>query len=368
MSMKTFNLPDLGEGLQEAEIVSWHVAVGDRVVTDQPLVSVETDKAVVEVPAPRSGRIARLAGEPGDRIQVGEPLVEFDDGDRDDAGTVVGKIDADAAPAPAEAATVSAGKVKIRATPAVRAKARKLGVDLSMVQPTGPDGAVMAKDVERGAKALAEAGPATPLRGVRRAMAEKMTLAHSQVVPASVSDEADVDAWGPDTNVMLRLIRAVAAGCKAAPIANAWFDDTSMALRIRDKIDLGIAVNTDDGLFVPVLRDIAGRGDDDLLAGLERLKADVKARHVPLEELRGQTITLSNFGTLVGRYSAMVVMPPQVIILGAGRIAPRVVAVDGAPAVRRMMPLSVTFDHRALTGGEAGAFLAAVMTDLATAT
>lgn len=137
-----------------------------------------------------------------------------------------------------------------------------------------------------------------------------------------------------------------------------------MALRVHQKIDLGIAVNTEDGLFVPVLRDVASRRDDDLLAGLERLKADVRARTVPPEELRGQTITLSNFGTLVGRYSEMVVVPPQVAILGTGRVIPRAVAVEGVPAVRRMMPLSLTFDHRALTGGEADAFLGAVMADL----
>lgn len=219
--MKTFNLPDLGEGLQDAEIVSWHVAVGDRVVTDQPLVSVETDKAVVEVPAPRSGRIARLAGEAGDRIEVGDVLVEFDDGEATDSGTVVGEIDAEGAPAPAEADTVSAGRAKIKATPAVRARARKLGVDITKVQPTGPDGAVTRQDVERGAKVLAEAGPAEPLRGVRRVMAERMTQAHSQVVPATVTEDVDVDAWSADANVMLRLIRAMVAGCAAAPIANA---------------------------------------------------------------------------------------------------------------------------------------------------
>ncbi len=362
--MRTFNLPDLGEGLQEAEIVSWHVSVGDHVVTDQPLVSVETDKAVVEVPAPQSGRIARLAGEPGDRVKVGEPLVEFEAGAHADPGAVVGEIEAVRAPPAAEAQTVTTGRARIKATPAVRAKARTLGVDLSLVQATGPGGAVTTEDVERAAKTLAEAGPSEPLRGVRRTMAEKMTLAHAQVVPATVSDEADVDAWGQDTSVMLRLIHAVAAGCAASPVVNAWYDGEEISLRLHQKIDLGIAVNTDDGLFVPVLRDIAGRNDDNLLEGLERLKADVRARTVPPEELRGQTITLSNFGTIVGRYSEMVVVPPQVAILGAGRIVPRVVAVKGRPAVRRMLPLSVTFDHRAVTGGEAGAFLAAAIADL----
>ncbi len=363
MTMNTFNLPDLGEGLQDAEIVSWHVTAGDRVVADQPLVSVETDKAVVEVPSPQSGRISRLFGGPGDRVAVGQPLVEFDAAGKADAGTVVGKIQSpQAAPPTPKAAPAAAGKVK--AAPAVRALAKKLNVDLSLVQATGTKGTVSREDVKRVAKTLAETGAAEPLRGVRRAMAEKMARAHSEVVPTTVVDEADIGGWAEDASVMARLIRAVAAGCGAAPALNAWYDGKEMSRRMNEKIDLGVAVNTREGLFVPVLHDIANREAQDLLAGLERMKEDVEARTVPPEELRGQTITLSNYGTIAGRYSAMVVIPPQVAILGAGRISERVVAIDGKPAVRRTLPLSLTFDHRAATGGEAAQFLAAAIDDL----
>jgi len=364
--MTTFNLPDLGEGLQEAEIVAWHVGAGDHVVADQPLVSVETDKAVVEIPAPRSGTVARLLGEPGDIVKIGAPLVEFGTAGETDTGTVVGVIPREQEPGTPAAATppATAGKTSpggVKATPAVRALARRLGVELSLVAASGPDGTVSAADVERAAAAIAAAGPLEPLRGVRRAMAINMERAHAEVTPATVTEEADIDAWPARADVTLRLIRATIAGCRAEPALNAWYLGRDKGRRLHRTIDLGIAMDTPDGLFVPVLRKVDERDEDDLRRGLERMKADVRARAVPVEELRGQTITLSNFGMFGGRHAALVVLPPQVAILGAGRIADRVVAHRGRPAVRRTLPLSLTFDHRPVTGGEASRFLAAVV-------
>jgi 2-oxoisovalerate dehydrogenase E2 component (dihydrolipoyl transacylase) len=363
--MKTFNLPDLGEGLQEAEIVGWHVSPGDHVVTDQPLVSVETDKAVVEVPCPFGGRIARLFGEEGEVVRVGAPLVAFEVGPEVDPGAVVGAIQASDQRAEEATAAEHAGRASgLKATPAVRALARRKGVDLALITPSGPGGVITAADVERVAEELMEAGPLEPLRGVRRAMAVRMTHAHAEVVPATVIDEADVDPWVEHGDATIRIVRAIAVGCAAEPALNAWYDSQAQGRRLHRRIDLGIAVNTEDGLFVPVLRDVAGRAADDLRRGLERMKADIRARKIPPDELRGATITLSNFGTLAGRFAAPVVVPPQVAILSTGRARPRVVAVEGAPAVRRMMPLSLTFDHRVVTGGEAAGFLAAVIADL----
>ena len=363
-------LPDLGEGLHEAEIVSWHVSEGDHVVTDQPLVSVETDKAVVEIPSPHAGHIRKLCGAAGARVAVGEVLVEFEaSGAHADRGAVVGDL-AEAPPtAPGKASGGgSAAPVpgaSVRAVPAVRALARRQGVDVAQVQGTGPGGAVTRADVERAARALADAGPAEALRGVRRAMAERMARAHAEVVPASVTDEADVDAWPDGTTVLLRLIRAVVAGCRAAPALNAWFDGEQLTRRVLARIDLGVAVDiAESGLFVPVMRDVGGRSQDDLAAGIARLKDAVRARSIPPEALRGQTITLSNFGSVGGRHAALVVVPPQVAILGAGRVAPRVVAVGAEPRVHRVLPLSLTFDHRAVTGAEAARFLRAVLADL----
>ncbi|MGH6901017.1 MAG: dihydrolipoamide acetyltransferase family protein, partial [Geminicoccaceae bacterium] len=237
------------------------------------------------------------------------------------------------------------------------------GVDLALISPSGPDGVITAADVERAAADLDEAGPLEPLRGVRRAMATRMAHAHAEVVPATVSDDADVEAWR-DGDVTIRIVRAIVVGRAAEPALNAWFDSQNQGRRLHDRIDLGIAVDTEGGLFVPVLRDVANRAPDDLRRGLERMKADILARTIPPEELRGATITLSNFGSLAGRYAAPVVVPPQVAILSTGRIAPRVVAEGGRPAVHKIMPLSLTFDHRVVTGGEAARFLAAVIADL----
>ena len=361
--MAVFELPDLGEGLQEAEIVSWHVTEGDHVVTDQPLVAVETDKAVVEIPAPRSARVTRLYGATGDRIAVGDPLVAFESADAAaDTGTVVGTIEEAAAATSRPAGSGTGGG---RMTPAVRALARKLGVDTAMVQGTGPGGVITTADVERASRVLADAAPAEPLRGARRAMAERMAKAHAEVVPATVTDQADVDAWPPGADVTLRLIRAVAAGCSASPALNAWFEPETMSRRVHERIDLGIAVDLDDdGLFVPVLRDVGRRDPADLKRGLERLKADVRQRTIPLGELRGQTITLSNFGTVGGQHAELVVVPPQVGILGVGRMTRQVVAAGGEPAVHGVLPLSLTFDHRAVTGAEAARFLRAVVEEL----
>ncbi len=362
--MSTFVLPDLGEGLQEAELVAWHVAEGDHVVADQPLVSVETEKAVVEVPSPQSGRIARLCAQPGERVKVGEALVEFDEGPRTDTGTVVGELAAAAAaPArPAEAAP--AGAAAVRATPAVRALAQRLGVDLNIVAASGPGGAVTSADVERAARALTDAGPPEPLSGVRRAMAVNMSRSHAEIVPATVSDEADIEAWPAGSDTTIRLVRAVVAGCAAVPALNAWYDGRNMERRLIKQIDLGLAVDTGDGLFVPVLRNVGGRDAADLRRGIEAMKRDVRARSVPLAELRGQTITLSNFGMFGGRFAELVIVPPQVAILGAGRITPRAVVADGKLVAHRLLPLSLTFDHRAVTGGEAARFLKAAIEEL----
>jgi pyruvate dehydrogenase E2 component (dihydrolipoamide acetyltransferase) len=355
--MSVFVLPDLGEGLQEAELVAWHVGEGDHVVADQPLVSVETEKAVVEVPSPQDGKIARLCVQPGERVKVGGSLVEFEEGPRTDSGTIVGELSAAAPPPVPQAPTV-------RAAPAVRALAQRLGVGLAEVTASGPGGAVTSADVERAARAQTEAGPVEPLAGVRRAMAVNMARSHAEIVPATVSDEADIAAWVPQSDVTIRLIRAIAAGCAASPGLNAWYDGRTMERRLLRQIDLGLAVDSEDGLFVPVLRNIAERDVADLRRGIEAMKKDVRARTVPVAELRGQTITLSNFGMFAGHFAALVIVPPQVAILGAGRITERPVVADGKLAAHRILPLSLTFDHRAVTGGEAARFLKAAIEDL----
>ena len=317
--MQQFMLPDLGEGLEEAEIVTWHVNEGDHVVTDQPLVSVETDKAVVEVPSPWSGRIARVFGTKGDLVKVGAPLVEFAEGAEQDTGTVVGQLDTgEKQAAVAERTAEPAPGRMLQVLPAVRALARKLDVDLNAVQATGPGGTITRADVERAAKSLAEAGPAEVLRGMRRAMAQRMAAAHAEVVPATVTDDADIDEWRTGEDPSVRLMRAIAAACRAEPALNAWYNSGAGARRLVKRIDIGIAIDTEGGLIVPVVRNVAERDVRDLRAGLDRLRADAIARSIPPEELRGATITLSNFGMIGGRFASLVVVPPQVAIVRAG--------------------------------------------------
>lgn len=365
--MNVFKLPDLGEGLTEAEIVSWRVRLGDTIEAGQDLMAVETAKAIVDIPSPVSGVVRHLFAQPGDVVHIGDPLVEFDTGGEPvrDAGTVVGQVAVKQTTiresGTAQRASPAGG---YRATPAVRAMAHRLNVDLASVTPTGPDNTITASDIQRVAKVLVEAGPLEPLRGTRRAMAQTLALAHAQVVPVTICEDADIGAWATGADLTVRLIRAIVAGCAAEPSLNAWYDAHALGRRVLRKIDLGMAVDTDDGLFVPVLRDVGNRNAASLRDGLNTLKRAVKARTIPPDELRGYTITLSNFGTVAGRYANPVVVPPTVAILGAGAKRSAGVAVDDKVVVRPILPLSLTFDHRAVTGGEAARFLAAVIQDL----
>jgi len=362
--MDKFLLPDLGEGLEDAEIVAWHVNVGDHIVADQPLVSVETDKAVVEVPSPRSGRILALHASKGDVVKVGAPLVEFATDEGEDTGTVVGALERHDDARKTKPPVTHEGPPTPRASPAVKALAKKLNVDLDLLTPTGPEGTLTRADVERAAHSMTELGAGEPLRGMRRAMAQRMAHAHREVVPAGAVDEADIGDWGPGEDISVRLIRAIGAACKAEQSLNAHYLSETGVRHVIERIDVGIAVDTEDGLIVPVLRNVGKRDARDLRAGLDRLRADAAARVVPPEELRGATITLSNFGMFGGRFAHLVIVPPQVAIVGAGRAGNRVVAHRGQPAVRRVLPLTVIFDHRVVTGGEGTRFLAVLKADL----
>jgi len=348
--MKVFALPDLGEGLAEAEIVTWHVSPGDHMIADQPLVSVETDKAVVEIPAPISGTVAKLIANEGDIVKIGTPLVEFATGKAEDTGAIVGELDG--LEQPAQPPKPAAGK----AAPAVRRLAAEKGIDLAKLTGSGPGGTILTRDVEAAAAALA----GEDLRGPRRAMAHSMERSRASVVPATVTDRADISGWAEHEGATPRLVRAIARACGEEPALNAWFD--GQRRQLHDRVDLAVAVDTPDGLFTPVLRS-AGAATD-IETRIRDLRHAVETRTIDRGAMKDATITLSNFGTLGGEFAALVVTPPQVAILGAGRISDACLAIDGRPAFRRVLPLSLTFDHRAVTGGEAARFLAAVKTDL----
>ncbi|MFP4335403.1 MAG: dihydrolipoamide acetyltransferase family protein [Wenzhouxiangella sp.] len=486
--MTVFKLPDLGEGLPDAEIVEWLVAEGDQVKLDQPLVSMETAKAVVEVPSPVSGRVVRFHGQAGDVIRTGAPLVEFDvegqaeaqpeaesspapagsdddealagavladlepeapteqphgpddlydefgatgsepaepdtegqaqaDGDgsedataeiaatgtagaepataRDDSGTVVGNVQA--GNEMLEEYTSDLGGVRV--TPAVRALARKLRVDVRQVQPSGAGQVVTAADVRQAAAAgsapldsgptrpriTEPAGPAapspgtpapmatagedegewTPVRGPRRTMARVMSESHRSIVPTTLMDDADIQAWRPGEDITARLIRSLWAGASAEPGLNAWYDGDNGVRMVHKNMHVGMAVDTEDGLFVAALRNVNRLERGQLRSEINRLRDNVAQRAIPPEDLRDYTIILSNFGKFAGRYATPVITPPCVAIVAAGALRHEVVPVLGGMEVHRMIPLSLTFDHRACTGGEAARFLRAMLDDLA---
>ena len=361
--MTEFRLPDLGEGLQDAEIVAWHVSEGDHIVADQPLVSVETDKAVVDVPSPWSGTVTALLAKVGDVVAIGGPIAAIDTAGKPvDKGAVVGELQrteqaSEPKPVPEKA---SSGRVK--ASPAVRKRAAELGIDLAAVAGTGPGGAVTTKDLE-----AATAGSPKgwrPLRGVRRSMARNMAKAHAEVAMTTVTEEADITGWAEGEDITLRLVAAMVEACGEVPALNAWYDKDRDAVLLHERIDLGIAVQTEDGLFTPVLRDAGNRSAQDLRAGLDAMRGDIEARSIAAEDLRGQTITLSNFGMMGGRHATLIIVPPQVAILGAGRIVRQPRVVDGTVVPGRALPLSLTFDHRVVTGTEAARFLMRVVSHL----
>lgn len=352
--MSTFALPDLGEGLQEAEIVSWHVAEGDHVVVDQPLVAVETEKAVVEVPSPTAGHVAKLLVKAGERVKVGAPLLEFEEGRHAESGAIVGDL---------AGSTTVTRPVPIRATPAVRARARELGVDLAHVTPTGPERSILLADVQA-AVARPIAGAQT-LRGARRTMAANMAQAWREVAHATLHDEADIEAWSAAEDLTCRLIRALIAACRSEPALNASFDAVLLSLRENPTIDVGVAIDSPEGLFVPVLHDAAAATSQDWRRQIDAFKHSVRQRSLAPSDLRAPTITLSNFGSIAGSHATLIIMPPQVAILGVGRIAAKPVrTADGSITLHRALPLSLSFDHRAITGGMAARFLRAAITDL----
>ena len=510
--MKEFRLPDLGEGLTEAEIVEWHVSANQDIKLNEPLLSVETDKAVVEVPSPVSARVLSLHGDPGDVIPVGNILVRFDTGKGDGASppppplerglpaldeggdalapsaegedALAPTFEGGAALAPTadgkdqtpgvvgelpasglvlsdttQAGPAAPRRKRVKAAPSVRALARELGVDLTQIEGSGPQGRITAKDVaraaqaasrqsgpppaerappprERGLPALDEgrdalaptsegrdalaptsegrdalaptsegrdalaptsegrdalaptsegrdalapstgqdalgpsaAGPAPgteeKLSGPRRSMFRSMTAAHSEVALCTVMDDADIHDWESPRDFTPRLIRAMVAGCRAKPRLNGTFSAETGVLSLAAAVHMGLAMHTPHGLIVAAIRNADKLGLDALRGEVARLKQAGVERTLKPDEVRGYTITLSNIAGGSSRYATPLMVPPTVAILGSGAAREEVVAVNGEIAIRRMLPLSLTFDHRCVAGVDASRFLSAVVADL----
>jgi 2-oxoisovalerate dehydrogenase E2 component (dihydrolipoyl transacylase) len=366
--MNIFNLPDLGEGLADAEIREWHVKIGDEVKIDQPLVCMETAKAVVEVPSPQAGIIKKLYGEVGSLVKTHAPLVEFEESDLvqiHDKGSVVGSLEESSQHLDESEVIIGSPKKNeqvIKAMPVVRQLAKQLHVDLNTVIASGPQGQITAEDVKKTANmqntltAILE-----PVRGVRRAMAQTMTLSHQEIVPVTLFEDADISDLPTNSDMTVYLIQAMISAIKAEPNLNAWYDKQSQARQLFEDIHLGLAIDTDEGLFVPVIKNIGQLNATLLRSKINEYKQAAKARSFSASDLQGATICLSNFGMIAGKYATPIIVPPMVAILASGKIREIAAVHQGEIKIRRIVPLSLTFDHRAVTGGEATRFLSAVI-------
>ena len=357
-----FKLPDLGEGLTEGEVARWLVAEGQEVAEDDPLVEIQTDKTTVEIPSPAAGKVARILVQEGQVVPVGTVLVVIGDSP-DEVAPSAQDFVRDTAAASPRAAQVGTRAAKPQATPLVRRIARELGVDIDSVVGTGPHERVTEDDVRAAAGATAaEAGQRRePLRGVRRLIAEHMALAHREIPPVTWVEECDFEAV--DLKLLVpTVLRACALSLQEFPELNARLEGDEIVYF--ERYDLGVAIQTEQGLVVPVVRGCESRTVEELAADLDRLAGAARAGTLKPDELRGSTFTVTSAGKLAGLFHTPIVNHPEVAILGVGRIAPRPVVRDGEVVVRRTGTIAVTFDHRVVDGARAAAFGLAVIARL----
>ena len=351
-----FKLPDLGEGLTEGEIARWLVSEGQEIAEDDPLVEVQTDKTTVEIPSPAEGKVARILVAEGEVVPVGTVLV------------VIGEDGSERPPSVSDTSQgQSPGRVqegRVRATPLVRRMAAELGVELSSIEGTGPQGRVTEEDVRAaaGAEGLSlgqgQEGRRERLRGVRRLVAEHMARAHQEVPPVTWVEECDFGDLDLKRLVPLTL-KAVADSLEEFPELNARLDGDEIVYL--DRYDLGVAVQTEQGLVVPVVRGCDEASVDELAQEVERLADAARAGELKPEELRGSTFTVTSAGKLGGLLTTPIVNHPEVAILSIGRVAERPVVRDGEVVARPVGYLAITFDHRVIDGARAAEFGLAVI-------
>ncbi|MDP9342246.1 MAG: 2-oxo acid dehydrogenase subunit E2 [Actinomycetota bacterium] len=401
MAAKDFLLPDLGEGLEEAEVVTWRVSEGDRVELNQPLVEVNTAKALVEIPSPFGGVVAKLHAAEGDVVKVGAPLVTIEveeaGGSAGSAGAApaatpakeaptpdapkrrpvlvgYGVAEEEPEPRPAAAGRRREGTGPVPASPPVRRLAKDLGVDLAAVPGTGPGGRVTREDVEKaagaataGAEAAAPGGEAEriPVRGTRRLIAEHMARSAREIphvttfltVDAHWLEEFRRDvAGGSDARIspLPVIVRALTEVVREHPKLNASFDAERSEMVLYRDCHVGIASDTDAGLLVPVVRDAGRKSILEIAAEIGSLSQAARKGTIGPDRMAGGTITVTNVGTFGSEFGTPIINFPQAAILAVGVIEPRALVVDGEVAVRPAMTLSLSFDHRLLDGAEAG--------------
>lgn len=375
--MTIFKLPDLGEGLAEAEIREWYVKEGDYVEIDQPLVSMETAKAVVDVPSPYAGTITSLHGKVNDVIPTGAPLLSFDE-DKNSKETkssqhsVVGSLEESLKKW--DDAHVSVGSktfhsAALKAMPAARILAKEMNIDLHSVNSSGPNGLITVGDVKKCFQTASSASVVLPenkeaLHGVKRSMAHIMSQSHQEVVPVTILDDADITHLTEQADLSVCVLKAIVNACQKEPSLNAWFDGKNLERSLFQDVNIGLAIDTPHGLFVPVIKKVGNHSDQTLRENINQLKQMAKDRTLSPSDMQEASITLSNFGTMAGRYATPIIVPPMVAILGCGKKREAALVKEGKVYAGCILPLSLTFDHRAVTGGEAARFLSVIIETL----
>ena len=385
--LREFKFPDVGEGIAEGEIVRWLVKEGDSVKEDQDLVEVETDKALLTLNSPYTGKVTKLHGKEGDIVKVGDILTTFDAGgekptiqaEKQDAGTVVG--------------TLSDNEVveivhPVQATPAVRLLAKQMRLDLATVKGTGPGRRITKEDVEKAATQTTQQTNAETdaygsvekirLRGIRRTVAKRMAEASKRVAEVTIWEDADItelervrarerrvaEEKGVRLTYLPFIMKAVIPALNAHPYFNASLDEGAEAIVLKKYFNIGIAVDTTDGLIVFVIKDADKKNILDLAKETATLADKARLRKIDLHELKGSTFTITNYGVVGASYGTPIINYPEVAILGLGKIEDRPVVRKGEIAIRKIMPLSLAFDHRVIDGVEAGRFLGVVIQHL----
>ena len=359
MPTRDFLLPDLGEGLEEAEIGHWLVSEGDVVALNQPLVEVETAKATVEVPSPFAGTIVKLHADEGETLKVGAALVTFDVEEAEEAEATTEDT---ATPVVTEDAAVPAvtEDAAIPATPAVRRLAKDLGIDLDATEGTGPSGRITREDVERAAKGGPEADvEVAPISMIRRTIAENLTRAVRQIPHVTAFRTLDctaLEAFRRELGVspLPIVVRALAEICKEHRALNASYMGDRGQIWLHRRVHVGIATDTERGLLVPVVRDAAEGTIGHIAAEIERLAAAARDGSIRIQELNGGTITVTNTGSYGSEFGTPIINPPQSAILGFGVIEPRALVIDDQVVARPACTLSLAFDHRLIDGATAG--------------
>ncbi len=389
--MREFNFSDVGEGITEGEIIRWLVKEGEWIKEDQDIVEVETDKALVIIPSPYAGKVVKLHWNAGDLIEVGQVLMSIEEGEEgvkssvtkrpeiNDAGTVVGAL---------EEAEETTAPSPVQAILSVRTQAKELQVDLAQVRGTGPGGRITKEDVEAAAgTAPAKAGRETdpygsvekvPLRGMRRTIAKHMAEASKRVADVTIWVDADItdlenvrakerklaEQKGVKLTYLPFVIKAVTPALKAHPYLNATLDDELDQIILKKYYNIGIAVDTPEGLMVFALSEADQKTILDLAGEIRDLAEKARSRKIDLAKLKGSTFTVTNYGVLGASYGTPIINYPEVAILGIGKIEDKPVVKEGKIVIRKIMPLSLVFDHRVIDGVEAARFLNLVIQHL----